>query len=100
MGILILWSRSPVQTARAGSGWANMDGNTCCMYFCTGLSMFGVVCLAVMGVVLNAGGAWYLGVKDEDAGAAAASCLPKAVGLALALDESIVAWRAHESTIR
>ena len=30
---------------RAGSGWANMDGNTCCMYFCTGLSMFGVVCL-------------------------------------------------------
>ena len=22
-----------------------MDGNTCCIYFCTGLSMFGVVCL-------------------------------------------------------
>tara|TARA_B100000795_G_C22716644_1_gene405714 strand:- start:373 stop:561 length:189 start_codon:yes stop_codon:yes gene_type:complete len=32
-----------------------------------------------MGVVLNAGGAWYLGVKDEDAGAAAASCYIAAV---------------------
>jgi len=101
-----------------------MDGNTCCMYFCTGLSVFGVVCLvrcaplwpalpsnapisrtvptrratrtlsdpltrrtktafgarrhparqAIMGVILNSGGAWYLGVKEEDAGTAAASC--------------------------
>ena len=34
---------------------------------------------AVMGVVLNAGGAWYLGVKEEDAGAAAASCYIAAV---------------------
>ena len=27
-----------------------------------------------MGVILNSGGAWYLGVKEEDAGTAAASC--------------------------
>ena len=29
---------------------------------------------AIMGVILNSGGAWYLGVKEEDAGTAAASC--------------------------
>ena len=28
----------------------------------------------MMGVILNYGGAWYLGVKEEDAGTAAASC--------------------------
>ena len=27
-----------------------------------------------MGVILNSGGAWYLGVKEEDAGTAAVSC--------------------------
>jgi len=40
-----------------------------------------------MGIVLNSGGQWYMGVADEDAAAAAASCYIAAVvyGLYVAL---------------
>lgn len=33
----------------------------------------------IMGIVLNSGGAWYMGVEDENASAAAASCYIAAV---------------------
>merc|ERR1712046_490939 len=63
---------------RGGTGSASMGGwddfNVCCIYFCTGLSVFGVVALIFMGVVLGNGGNWYLGVPDDGAAAAASAC--------------------------
>lgn len=52
-----------------------MDMDVCCAYFCTGLSIFGVLGLLFMYGVLSNGGQWYLGVSDADAGAAADACL-------------------------
>ena len=52
-----------------------MDMNTCCAYFCTGMSVFGVVGLMFMYGVLSSGGEWYLGVSPEEAPAAANACL-------------------------
>ena len=54
---------------------AAMDMNTCCAYFCTGMSVFGVVGLLFMYGILQSGGEWYLGVSEEDAPAAASACL-------------------------
>ncbi|KAL1498444.1 hypothetical protein AB1Y20_013769 [Prymnesium parvum] len=51
-----------------------MDFNTCCAYCCTGLSLFGVVGLVSFGLVLQAGGNWYLGVSEENAKGAAQGC--------------------------
>ena len=52
-----------------------MDMNTCCAYFCTGMSVFGVAGLLFMYGILQSGGEWYLGVSEEDAPAAASACL-------------------------
>ena len=52
-----------------------MDFNTCCMYFCTGISAFGIIALLFMYGVLSSGGEWFLGVGEEDAPAAASACL-------------------------
>ena len=53
--------------------------DTCCAYFCTGISVFGVVGLLFMYCIFQAGGEWYLGVSEEDAPAAASACLVAAV---------------------
>jgi len=37
-----------------------MDMGTCCAYFCTGVSAFGIMTLAVISVVLNGDGAHYI----------------------------------------
>ena len=52
-----------------------MDMNTCCAYFCTGMSVCGVAGLLFMYMILSSGGEWYLGVSPEDAPAAANGCL-------------------------
>ena len=52
-----------------------MDMDTCCAYFCTGMSIFGVAGLLFMYGILTSGGEWYLGVSEEDAPAAASACL-------------------------
>jgi hypothetical protein len=52
-----------------------MDMDTCCAYFCTGMSVFGLVGLVFMYGVLSFGGEWYLGVSPEEAPAAASACL-------------------------
>ena len=49
--------------------------NTCCAYFCTGMSIFGVGGLMFMYGILVSGGEWYLGVSAEEALAAANACL-------------------------
>lgn len=73
-----------------------MDFDTCCAYCCTGFSVFGVVGLVSMpsasvsrgaasahrvhtsqigfGIILQSGGNWYLGIDDENSGAAATGC--------------------------
>ena len=43
-----------------------MDMDTCCAYFCTGLSIFGLGGLLFMFTILQSGGEWYLGVSKED----------------------------------
>ena len=53
--------------------------NTCCAYFCTGMSMMGVIGLSVMWLILSRGGEWYLGVSEEDAPSAASACMIAAV---------------------
>ena len=58
----------------ARSGVA-MDVNTCCAYFCTGMSVFGVIGLLIFYTILQNGGAWYLGVSREEAPHAANACL-------------------------
>ena len=52
-----------------------MDMDTCCAYFCTGLSIFGLGGLLFMFTILQSGGEWYLGVSKEEAPAAANACL-------------------------
>ena len=52
-----------------------MDMNTCCAYFCTGMSIFGVAGLLFMYGILTSGGEWFLGVSKEDAPTAASACL-------------------------
>lgn len=52
-----------------------MDIDVCCAYFCTGLSVFGVIALLFLYGVLTSGGEWYLGVSHEDAPAAASACM-------------------------
>ena len=37
-----------------------MDMNTCCAYFCTGMSIFGVAGLLFMYGILTSGGEWFL----------------------------------------
>ena len=49
--------------------------NTCCAYFCTGMSVFGVAGLLFMYGILQSGGEWFLGVSEDDAPAAAQACL-------------------------
>ena len=53
--------------------------NTCCAYFCTGMSIFGVIGLTFMFLILKSGGEWYLGVSEHDADAAASACLVAAL---------------------
>ena len=52
-----------------------MDMNTCCAYFCPGMSVMGVLGLTFMWAILSNGGEWYLGVSEEDAPTAASACL-------------------------
>ena len=52
-----------------------MDMDTCCAYFCTGMSVFGLAGLLFMYGILKSGGEWYLGVSEEDTPAAASACL-------------------------
>ena len=56
-----------------------MDMDTCCAYFCTGMSVFGVAGLLFMYGILKSGGEWYLGVSKEEAPAAASACLVASV---------------------
>ncbi|EOD04583.1 hypothetical protein EMIHUDRAFT_441848 [Emiliania huxleyi CCMP1516] len=46
----------------------------CCAYFCTGLSVFGVLGLFFMGYTLKSGNHWFLGVSKEGADASAMAC--------------------------
>jgi len=43
-----------------------MDMGTCCAYFCTGVSFFGILTLGAVSVVLSGGGAHY--VSEEFGG--------------------------------
>ena len=57
--------------------------DTCCTYFCLGLSIFGVLGTSVLGLVLLAGGSMFLGVEPDEA-AATATGLFVAAGIYLA----------------
>ena len=50
----------------------------CCPYFCTGLSIFGVAGLLFITAILKSGGAWFLGLAEHDAEAAASATLAAA----------------------
>ncbi|KAL1527812.1 hypothetical protein AB1Y20_009195 [Prymnesium parvum] len=51
-----------------------MDMDTCCIYFCTGLSTFGVMGLLFMGTLLKMHGEWFLGLTAEQAVPASTAC--------------------------
>ena len=41
------------------------DMDACCAYFCTGLSIFGVLGLLFMYGILSSGGEWFLGISSN-----------------------------------
>mmetsp|Transcript_66889 Transcript_66889/g.111109 ORF Transcript_66889/g.111109 Transcript_66889/m.111109 type:complete len:86 (+) Transcript_66889:42-299(+) len=48
--------------------------DTCCMYFCSGLSAFAVATLFFLGAVLLNGGGWYLDISEEESQTSATAC--------------------------